>query len=180
MLPGNYGAEALRDLLFGNANFVGKLPFTYPKSRHDLITYIHKPSEQTNGVDGSDRWMWGFGYGLSYTTFGYRDLTLSTSVWDHAKEKALSIKVAIKNTGDREGSETVMLFTSDLYASISPDVRRLRKFTQISLNPGEETVVTFVLTIDDLAFVNTDKKRVTERGEFAVAVGNLTTRFTLA
>jgi beta-glucosidase len=174
MLPGNYGAEALSSLLFGKSNFVGRLPFSYPKYRHNLMTYIHKYSE----ISDYDP-MWPFGYGLSYTTFEYTRLNVSATVWDPGKEKKLTVWVTVKNTGNRPGTEIVLLYSSDLYATIAPDVKRLRKFTSVTLEAGESVVTTFSLTIDDLSFVNTENKRVTEPGDFTVSVGTSTVPFRL-
>jgi beta-glucosidase len=185
MLPGNYGAEALSSLLFGKSNFIGKLPFSYPKNRHNLMTYIHKRSEISypHEGDGSFNYpssydpIWPFGHGLSYTTFKYQTLTVSSPIWDPSKDKELNVTVSVKNTGNYSGTETVLLYSADLYASVSPDVRRLRKFTSVTLDPGDSALVSFVLTPDDLSFVNEKLHRVTEPGDFILSAGNLTVPF---
>jgi beta-glucosidase len=180
LLPGSYGAGALCDLLFGNTNFAGRLPFSYPKYRHNLMTYIHKHGEISYPHEGDGSFMYNsaydplfrFGYGLSYTTFEYSDLRISESVWKTPQTRFLNVSVAVKNTGKRSGTETVLLYSSDLYASVAPDVKRLRKFEQITLDPGESKVVTFSLTAADLSFVNRENKRVTEPGEFSLSIAD--------
>jgi beta-glucosidase len=185
MLPGNSGAEALAGLLFGVSNFVGKLPFSYPKYKHNLITYIHKHGEIPYPHEGDASFiydsaydpMWRFGHGLSYTTFDYRGLNVSEAVWDVRKSRELNVFVTVRNSGKRAGIETVLLYSSDLYATLAPDVKRLRKWASVDLDAGSEAVVNFTLTPEDLSFVNSEKRRVTEPGHFTLSTGNLTVRF---
>jgi beta-glucosidase len=169
-LPGNFGGDALAAVLFGEVNRSGRLPFNYPRQPHSLINYWHKPAEARRpGSDYNPQWE--FGTGLSYTTFSYSELTLSSPVIGPSEKLTVSVKVT--NTGGRRGKEAVLLFTSDLCASVTPDGRRLRKFTKIEIGPGEARVVAFEHTAADLSFVNAANKRVTEPGEFAVQVGPL-------
>ena len=178
-LPGNYGGDALADILFGDVNPSGKLPYTYPKYPNALITYDHKPSESTGTMEGvydynaQTEIQYPFGYGLSYTTFAYTDLTVDKTLFDRKDELQFTVKV--KNTGSRIGKESVLLFASDLIATITPDVRRLRAFDKVELAPGEEKVVMLTVKASDLAFVNADGKWTLEEGDFRVQVGNLVT-----
>jgi beta-glucosidase len=181
-LPGNFGGEALADILLGKVNPSGKIPFTYPRYPHSLVNYWHKYSEEQTAQPGAYNYesdyspLWEFGTGLSYTSFEYSALTLSSKIVK--AEDVLTVSVIVGNTGKVRGKEAVLLFTSDLYATTAPDVKRLRKFTKIELEPGESSRVDFELTADDLSFVNTQNKRVTEPGDFKVAVGPLTDTFT--
>jgi beta-glucosidase len=179
-LPGNLGGDALADILAGNVNPSGKLPYTYPRYPHNLVNYWHKPSEEEEFNPSEPRksdWapLFEFGFGLSYTTFQYSDLKLSKSVI--TASETLGVSVNVTNTGDRAGKEAVLLFTSDLYASLTPDVKRLRKFTKIELAKGQSKVVTFELKPEDLSFINIENKRVTEPGEFTVSIGTLKQSF---
>lgn len=177
-LPGNFGGDALADILYGDVNPSGKLPYTYPRFSNAIITYYHKPAEERSTMEGAYNYdadynpQFKFGDGLSYTTFKYSNLKLSSPTLSAGG--ALTITVDVTNAGEREGKESVLLFTSDLVASITPDVKRLRGFDKISLQPGQTKTVTFKLTPKDLAFVNADLKTVTEPGEFKVMVGNQT------
>jgi beta-glucosidase len=180
-LPGNYGGLALAEVLFGDYNPNGKIPFTYPLYVNSLVTYDHKPSEKQDRMAGMYDYesdfavQYPFGYGLSYTTFEYSNLELSSNKLN--KGGQITVSVDVKNTGNRQGKEVVQLYTSDLYASITPDVRRLRGFDKISLEPGQSTTVTFILEPEDLAFVNKQVEWVTEPGEFMVQVEKLTANF---
>lgn len=174
--PGNYGGDALSDILFGKVNPSGKLPVTYPSAVNSLVTYIHKPSEEQSksagmyNYEGDFSPEFEFGFGLSYTKFEYSNLTLSA---DRIKgDEALTITVTITNTGERTGKEVVQLYTSDKVASITPDMRRLRRFEKIELAPGESRQVRFTLQASDLAFVNAKNQWITEPGEFSIAIGN--------
>lgn len=175
-LPGNYGGDALADILFGDVNPSGKLPYTYPSYSNSLVTYNHKPSEEQKRAEGAYVYesdynpQFEFGFGLSYTTFAYSNLKVSSS--DFMKGETVKISVDVKNTGQREGKETVLLYSSDRYASISPDVKRLRGFDKISLKPGESRTVHFELSDKDLAFVNTDNQWITEPGAFEIRIGD--------
>ena len=178
-LPGNYGADALADVLSGDVNPSGRLPYTYPKFEQGLITYDHKPSQNIEGkMEGAYDYgaqtsvQYPFGFGLSYTTFEYSNLTVDKS--EFASGDSIRVSVDVKNTGKVAGKEAVLLFSSDLVASISPDVRRLRAFDKIALNPGEVKKVTLTLPADDLAFVNEKGKWVLEAGDFMLQAGNQT------
>ncbi len=176
MLPGNYGGDALANLLAGDANFSGKLPFTYPKEINSLITYDYKVSEEVEKMEGNYDYdavvavQWAFGYGQSYTTFAYSNLRIDKTQF--APEDTLTISVDVTNTGSRAGKESVLLFSSDRVASVVPDGRRLRAFRKIDLEPGQTKTVTFTLPASELAFVGADGKWVLERGDFRLQCGN--------
>lgn len=181
-LPGNFGGVALADILFGDVNPSGKLPYTYPRYPNAIITYYHKPSEERTKAEGVYDYdadynpQYKFGDGLSYTTFQYSNLKLSTH--QLKGKESLLITIDIANTGHREGKEVVQLYTSDLVASITPDVKRLRRFQKISLEPGEKRTISFSLTADDVAFINAENKKVTEPGTFKIQIKDLTDTFT--
>ena len=178
MYPSNYGGDALAALLAGDENFSGKLPFTYPKHINSLHTYDYKVSEHREVMDGSYNYdavmdvQWTFGHGLSYTSFAYSDLKLDSP---EAFKAGDDIKVSVKvtNTGDRAGKEAVLVYSSDLVASLIPDVKRLRGFDKVALEPGETKTVTFVIPADDLAFVGADGKWRLEAGDFRISCGGL-------
>ena len=178
MLPGNYGGDALANLLAGDANFSGRLPMTYPKEVHSLITYDYKPSQEVDKMEGAYDYnavvsvQWAFGYGLSYTTFAYSDLKVSTE--EFGADDVLTVSVTVTNTGQRAGKESVLLFSSDLLASLIPDVRRLRAFDKIELQPGESRQVELKLPAKDLAFVGADGKWILEEGDFRLQIGDQT------
>jgi beta-glucosidase len=183
-LPGNFGGDALADILFGDVNPSGKLPYTYPRFSNALITYYHKPAEERETVAGAYNYdadynpQFVFGSGLSYTTFGYKNLKVSSSTLKAGQ--TLTISVEVTNTGKREGKEAVQLYISDLVASgITPDVKRLRGFEKINLKPGETKTVTFKINPADIGFVNPDHKKVTEPGEFKIQIADQTASFTL-
>lgn len=174
-LPGNHGGDALAKILAGEVNPSGRLPYTYPKFEQSLITYDYKPSQNLEGkMDGAYDYgaqtsvQYAFGYGLSYTTFEYSNL-ISSIVGDTVK-----VSVDVKNTGKKAGKETVMVFSSDLVASITPDVRRLRAFDKINLTPNQTKHVEFSFPVSDLAFVNQYSKWTLEAGEYKIQIGNLT------
>lgn len=176
-LPGNYGGDALADVLAGEVNPSGKLPYTYPKFEQGLITYDHKPSQNIDGkMDGAYDYgaqtsvQYPFGFGLSYTTFEYSNLTVSQQEFEPGD--LLNVSVDVTNSGTMAGKEAVLLFSSDLVASLSPDVRRLRAFEKIALEPGETKTVTMQLPADDLAFVNAEGKWTLEAGEFMLQAGD--------
>lgn len=179
MLPGNYGGDALANLMTGEVNFSGKMPFTYPKEINSLITYDYKPSEhigkQMEGAYNYDSQVsvqWPFGYGLSYTTFEYSNLRVNKT--EFIADDELEFTVDVKNTGDTIGKESVLLFSSDLVASLTPDVRRLRAFDKIELQPGETKTVTLKIKGEDLAFVGYDGKWILEKGGFNIQIGDKT------
>src|SRR5690349_5230883 len=177
--PSNEGGTAIADVLFGDVNPSGKLPFTYPRTPNGLINYDHKPFETENTAFGNMAFnpQFQFGDGLSYTTFTYSDLRLGKQTISANEE--LPVSVTVTNAGQREGKEAVLVYVSDLAASISPPGKRLRRFAKISLKPGESRTLTFKLRNEDLSFINADNKRVAEPGEFEVKIAGLTQRFTL-
>jgi beta-glucosidase len=176
-LPGNEGGNALADILFGDANPSGRLPYTYPRYANALVNYYRKNIENGNSDDAHGyNPLYEFGYGLSYTNFTYSNLKINKPTLKEGE--TLTVTVDVKNTGNREGKESVLLYSREEYASITPDFKRLRAFDKINLKPGETQTVTFKLTSKDLAFVNDVSKLVTEAGEFKVIVGDLTQSFT--
>jgi beta-glucosidase len=183
-LPGNHGGDALADILFGDVNPSGRLPYTYPRYPNALVSYIHKYAEEQKKGEGAYNYeadynpQWEFGHGLSYTSFKYAGLELDkTSL---TKDGQLTVKIQVTNTGPREGLEAVHLYTSDLVAgSVAPDVRRLRRFDKISLKPGETKTVTFTLPAQELAYTGRDGEKVLEAGEFEIRVGDQVKKFTL-
>lgn len=176
MLPGNYGGDALANLLHGDANFSGRLPFTYPKEVHSLITYDYKPCQEMDAMEGAYNYdavvsvQWAFGYGKSYTEYEYSDLRVDKSSFLHSD--SITFSVDVKNVGNMAGKESVLLFSRDMVASISPDIRRLRAFTKIALEPGESKRVILKIAASDLAFVGADGKWILEEGDFRIQVGN--------
>lgn len=178
MLPSNYGGDALAALLAGDENFSGKLPFTYPKHINALHTYDYKVSEHREVMGGSYNYdavmdvQWPFGFGLSYTSFAYSDLKLESPAEFKAGD-VLKVSVKVTNTGDRAGKEAVLLYSSDLVASLIPDVKRLRGFEKIALEPGESKTVTFEVPAHELAFVGADGKWRLEKGDFRLSCGGL-------
>ena len=177
MLPGNYGAEALAMLMAGDRNFSGRLPFTYPKYPNSLHTYDYKVSENRSTMDGMYNYdavmdvQWPFGFGLSYTSFEYTGLKVSADKFNSSD--TLTFEVDVRNTGNVAGKESVLLYCSDLVASLMPDVKRLRAFTKVMLEPGESTTVTLAVPAKDLAFVNADGRWTIEEGGFRFAVSGL-------
>lgn len=172
-LPGMQGGKAIADVLFGDVNPSGKLPVTYPKFANDLTLYDHFPNENFGLVKYDPQWP--FGFGLSYTTFEYSDLKLSSKKW--APKQKLKVSVNVKNTGSRVGKEVVQLFVTDQYGSVSRPVRQLKGFEKIELAPGETKTVTLTLTEDELSFINNDNKRVVEPGDFIVQIADLKDSF---
>ena len=177
MLPGNYGGDALANLVAGDSNFSGKMPYTYPIEINSLITYDYKPCEhigkQMEGAYNYDAVVnvqWAFGYGLSYTTFAYSNLKVDKTSF--TADDVLTFTVDVKNTGNRVGKESVLLFSSDLVASLTPDNRRLRAFDKVELQPGETKTVTLKVKGSDLAFVGYDGKWILEEGDFRMQVGD--------
>ncbi len=176
LLPGNYGADALATLLAGEANFSAKLPFTYPKYTNKFAVYDYKPAENQGTMEGVYNYnavmdvQWPFGHGLSYTKFAYSNMTVSHK--EFKADDVLKVTVDVTNTGNVAGKESVLLFSSDIYASSTPDVRRLRAFEKIDLAPGETKTVELEVTAKDLAFVNYYGKWTLEAGEFALSVGD--------
>ena len=176
LIPGNMGGDALANLVSGKSNFSGKMPYTYPKEINSLANYDFKKSEEVGTMEGAYDYnakitqQWGFGYGLSYTTYKYSNLKVSQSDFRHGD--IIKVSVDVKNTGKVAGKESVLLFSSDLIASMVPDGRRLRAFDKIELQPGETKTVTFNLNADDLAFVGYDGKWVLEEGDFKLMIAD--------
>lgn len=181
--PGAGGAQAIANVVFGDTNPSGKLPFTYARHANNLLTYDRKYTSAVAEISAPGdtqvnpaKPQWEFGHGLSYTTFAVQNLKLSAPELN-GKEGVLTVTVDVTNTGKRAGKEVVELYTADLYASLTPPLKRLRAFTKIELQPGETKAVKFELRAADLAFVNGASKLVTEPGEFAVMVGDLKAKF---
>ncbi|MVN21872.1 glycoside hydrolase family 3 N-terminal domain-containing protein [Mucilaginibacter arboris] len=173
---GNEGGNALADILFGDVNPSGKLPFTYPRNANALVNYYRKNLENGNSDDAHGyNPLYEFGFGLSYTPFRYSNLRLDKA--NLKDDESVNISVDVTNNGARTGKESVLLFISDLYASIAPDTKRLRGFDKIELKAGETRTVTFKITAKDLAFINDLSKPVTEPGEFKVQIGDQTKNF---
>ena len=178
LIPGNYGGDALANLLAGDANFSAKMPYTYPREINSLNTYDYKVSEEVGTMAGAYNYdakvslQWPFGFGLSYTTFEYSNLKVDKSQF--TADDVLTVTVDVKNTGAKAGKEAVLLYSSDLIASVVPDNKRLRDFTKIELQPGEVKTVTFQLPAKNLAFVGADGKWTLEEGDFILKIGNQT------
>ena len=176
LIPGNYGGDALAQLLSGKANFSGKMPYTYPKEINSLANYDFKKSEEVGTMEGAYDYnakitqQWGFGQGLSYTTYQYSNLKVDKASFAH--DDVIRVSVEVKNTGKVAGKESVLLFSSDLMASMVPDGRRLRAFDKVTLQPGESKTVTFDLKANDLAFVGWDGKWILEEGDFTLMVAD--------
>lgn len=176
LIPGNYGGDALAQLLSGKANFSGKMPYTYPKEINSLANYDFKKSEEVGTMTGAYDYnakitqQWGFGQGLSYTTYQYSNLKVDKASFAH--DDVIRVSVEVKNTGKVAGKESVLLFSSDLMASMVPDGRRLRAFDKVALQPGESKTVTFNLKANDLAFVGWDGKWILEEGDFTLMVAD--------
>ena len=175
-LPGNYGGDALAQLVAGKQNFSGKMPYTYPKEINSLANYDFKKSEEVGTMEGAYDYnakitqQWGFGQGLSYTTYQYSNLRVAQKDFRHGD--VIRVSVDVKNIGKVAGKESVLLFSSDLIASMTPDGRRLRAFDKVELQPGETKTVTFDLKADDLAFVGYDGKWVLEEGDFKLMIAD--------
>ena len=176
LIPGNMGGDALVGLVSGKSNFSGKMPYTYPKEINSLANYDFKKSEEVGTMEGAYDYnakitqQWGFGYGLSYTSYKYSNLKVSQSDFRHGD--IIKVSVDVKNTGKVAGKESVLLFSSDLIASMVPDGRRLRAFDKVELQPGETKTVTFELKADDLAFVGWNGKWRLEEGDFKLMIAD--------
>lgn len=176
LIPGNMGGDALANLVSGKSNFSGKMPYTYPKEINSLANYDFKKSEEVGTMEGAYDYnakitqQWGFGYGLSYTSYKYSNLKVSQSDFRHGD--IIKVSVDVKNTGKVAGKESVLLFSSDLIASVVPDGRRLRSFDKVELLPGETKTMTFELKADDLAFVGWNGKWRLEEGDFKLMIAD--------
>ena len=179
LIPGNMGGDALVGLVSGKSNFSGKMPYTYPKEINSLANYDFKKSEEVGTMEGAYDYnakitqQWGFGYGLSYTSYKYSNLKVSQSDFRHGD--IIKVSVDVKNTGKVAGKESVLLFSSDLIASMVPDGRRLRAFDKVELQPGETKTMTFELKADDLAFVGWNGKWRLEEGDFKLMIADQST-----
>ena len=176
-LPGNFGGDALSDILSGKVNPSGKLPYTYPAYPNSLIPYYYKPSEVQNNSQGAYNYvgevnnLYNFGFGLSYSKFKYSDLKINKEQFNI--DDSIKISVNVKNLSKIDGFETIQLYSSDLYASITPDVKRLRDFKKVKVNAGENKTIIFDLPVSELAFVNSDNQFIVEPGRFNLSINNL-------
>ncbi len=182
LLPGNYGGDALANILAGDANPSAKMPYTYPRNQAELTTYDYRVSEEMDKMEGAYDYdavisvQWPFGYGLSYTNFEYNNFRVNSTSFTANDE--LHFSVDVTNNGARVGKEVVMLFSSDLVASLTPEGRRLRAFKKVELQPGETKTVTLSIKGSDLAFVGADGKWILEQGDFRIQSGNQTLNIT--
>ncbi|MDL2214950.1 glycoside hydrolase family 3 C-terminal domain-containing protein [Dysgonomonas sp. OttesenSCG-928-M03] len=178
LLPGNYGGDALANILAGDVNPSGKMPYTYPRNQGELTTYDYRVSEEMDKMEGAYDYdavisvQWPFGYGLSYTTFEYSNF--QTNLTSFTAEDSLQFSIEVTNSGARAGKEVVMLFSRDLVASLTPESRRLRAFKKVELQPGETKTITMSIKGSDLAFVGADGKWILEQGDFRMQSGNQT------
>ena len=176
MLPGNYGGDALAALIAGEENFSGRLPFTYPKYTNKLAVYDYKPCENQETMSGAYNYnavmdvQWPFGYGLSYTDFVYSNMKVDKC--EFSADDTLNISIDVTNVGEVHGKKSVLLFSSDMYASSIPDIRRLRDFAKVDLCQGKKETITFKLPAKDLAFVNYHGKWTLEEGVFVLSIGD--------
>ena len=176
-LPGNFGGDALSDILSGKVNPSGKLPYSYPAYPNSLIPYYYKPSEVQNNSQGAYNYvgevnnLYNFGFGLSYSEFKYSDLKVNKERFN--MNDSIKISVNVQNLSKIDGFETIQLYSSDLYASVTPDIKRLRDFKKVKVNAGETKTITFNLPVSELAFVNSDNEFVVEPGRFSLSVDNL-------
>ena len=182
-LPGNFGGDALTDVLSGKVNPSGRLPYTYPAYPNSLIPYYYKPSEVQNNSQGAYNYvgevnnLYDFGFGLSYSEFTYSDLEINNDQFN--LDDSIKISVNVKNSGKIDGSETIQLYSSDLYATLTPDVKRLRDFDKVVLKAGESKTITFNLPVSELAFANSDNQFVVESGKFKLSIDNLSKEITV-
>jgi len=177
-LPGDQGAKAIVDILLGKINPSGKLPYTYPKYDGVIMHYDHKQSELINGNTWSNDFFdpqFKFGFGLSYTTFTYTNLEISSS--KISNNETLIIKVDIENTGDIKGKEVVQLYIRDHYATISPSLRKLKRYTKIELEPNQKETIEFVISKSDLKFYGINNEWIVEDGKFTVMINDLEAEF---
>ena len=182
-LPGNFGGDALSDILSGKVNPSGKLPYTYPAYPNSLIPYYYKPSEVQNNSQGAYNYvgevnnLYDFGFGLSYSEFTYSDLEINNDQFN--LDDSIKISVNVQNSGNIDGFETIQLYSSDLYASLTPDVKRLRDFERVEIKAGESKTITFDLPVSELAFANSDNQFVVEEGKFKLSIDNLSREITV-
>jgi len=173
-LPGNFGGDALSDIISGDVNPSGKLPYTYPAYPNSLLPYYYKPSEVQNNAQGAYNYvgevnnLYNFGFGLSYSEFIYSDLKINKDQFGF--NETIQISVNVENISKIDGFETIQLYSSDLYASVTPDIKRLRDFSKVEIKAGEKKTITFDLPVDELAFVNADNQLVVEPGNFKLTI----------
>ena len=182
-LPGNLGGNALADIVSGVVNPSGKLPYTYPAFPNSLIPYYYKPSEVQNNSQGAYNYvgkvnnLYDFGYGLSYSDFSYSNFIIDKT--EYSRSETIKISIDVTNNSDIDGKETIQLYTSDLYASLTPDNKRLRDFKKIKINAGMTKTIKFVLPVTELSFINTFNKNVVESGVFNIKVGDFNKDITI-
>jgi beta-glucosidase len=174
-LPGMEGGNAIADVLFGDVNPSGKLPITYPRSSNGITLYDYKPIEKFDGNDYKP--LYPFGFGLSYTSFEYSNLRISSQ--EITENDELIVKIDVKNTGNRAGKEVVQLYLTDMYGSVTRPNKQLKAFEKVLLNPGEAKTVEFKLNKQNLSFIGLENKRIVEPGEFKVTIENHTVNFGL-
>ena len=176
-LPGNFGADALVDIVSGKVNPSGKLPYTYPAFPNSLLTYYYKHSEVQNNAQGAYNYigevnnLYDFGYGLSYSEFEYSDLMVNKE--NFLVSDTIEVSVNVKNNSEIDGYETIQLYSSDLYASITPDIKRLRDFNKVIIRAGETINVKFKLPVSELSFVNKENISIVEPGKFKILINTL-------
>jgi beta-glucosidase len=176
--PSHEGGTAIADVLRGEVNPSGKLPITYPRFPNALLTYDRKAfQEQDTSFGGKGfRSQYEFGYGLSYTTFAYSDLSVTPE--SGALDAPTTVQVTVRNTGSRAGAEVVQLYVADPVATVTPPVKRLKRFVKVPLQPGESRTIAFQLSRSDLAFIGENLKPIAEPGAFTALVGGLKKDFT--
>ena len=174
-LPGMEGGDAIADVLFGDVNPSGKLPITYPRSSNGITLYDYKPIEKFDGNDYKP--LYPFGFGLSYTTFEYSNLKISSQ--EITENDELIVKIDDKNTGNRAGKEVVQLYLTDMFGSVTRPNKQLKAFEKVLLNPGEIKTIEFKLNKQDFSFIGQDNKRIIEPGDFKVTIENHTANFGL-
>ena len=181
-LPGNHGGDALADILSGKINPSGKLPYTYPAFPNSLLPYYYKPSEVQNNNQGAYNYtgevnnLYDFGYGLSYSHFEYSDLNINKDTFQSTSD-TIQINVNLKNVSNIDGYEIIQLYSSDLFAQITPDIKRLRDFKRVFLKSGETKSINFSLPIDKLAYYNAENMKIIENGSFSLSINELNLTF---
>ena len=182
-LPGNFGGDALSDIISGNVNPSGKLPYTYPLYPNSLLPYYYKPSEVQNNAQGAYNYvgevnnLYDFGFGLSYSEFVYSNLKINKEEFNSSD--TIKVSVNIENTSEIDGFETIQLYSSDLYASITPDIKRLRDFSKVEIKAGETKTIIFDLPVNNLAFVNLNNDYIVEPGKFKLTIDKLSKEITV-
>ena len=182
-LPGNFGADALVDIVSGKVNPSGKLPYSYPAFPNSLLTYYHKPSDVQNNSQGAYNYvgevnnLYDFGYGLSYSEFKYSNIILNKV--EYSESDTIEMSINLKNMSEIPGYETIQVYSSDLFASITPDIKRLRRFSKVYLKGGEEKTIKFTLPINELAFVNYNNEYVVEPGKFKISISDFSQEITV-